>query len=109
MKYVTVYNCFNLSEIPALEQLFEENKLDYRVIKGPNNDTMPREGIKVQVVGTEKERASRLILEKGFKHRPPITQKENRKGRTSSKFWIVLFLIIFIIIVIGILVSRNLA
>lgn len=106
MKYVTVYNSFYLNEIPGLEQLFEENNLDYRIIRGPNNDTARREGIKVQVIESEKERATRLILDKGFKRKPPITQEENRKGKTSSKFWIVLFLIIFIIIVVGIIVSR---
>lgn len=106
MKYVTVYNSFNFNEIPALEHLFEENNLDYRIIRGPNNDTVPREGIKVQVIESEKEQATRFILDKGFKHRPPITQEESRKGKTSSKFWIVLFLIIFIIIVISVFVSR---
>lgn len=102
MSYFTIYTTSRQTKIIILKQLFEEHRVDYRVLKEPKNSAVPV-GFRVQVTEKHGERAKNILKNHGFLGTPEPAPDSHM----LSRFWIYLSMALFLIVIISILIKLS--
>ena len=82
MNYFTIYLNKMQNQIIILKGIFNENKIDFRILRDAHPADFPTQ-IKVQVVERDRQRAQALLRENGF-----ISSMDKNEGSVAmAKFW----------------------
>lgn len=96
MEYVTIYETFERNEAYILKNIFEQHGIEHRLLDERTNDVVPL-GLRLQVNKEQQKRAYILLRENGFLGKRLATTNE----RPSGRFWIYLFIGLFIVVMIA--------
>ena len=93
MSYSTIYRTSRANQILLIKGIFEQNNLDYRILKEADPANFPQE-VKVQVKESDEARALALLKENGFLSYSSGSQNSD----TLARFWLWLVIALLAII-----------
>ncbi|MEG9327744.1 hypothetical protein V6B16_07335 [Salinimicrobium catena] len=98
MEYTTIWETRKQNQLFLLRNIFEQNNIDYRFLDEKNTSGL---AVRVQVVRGQEEKAGALLRENGLLKDP----SPGAERVTPTKFWIWLFVALFIIIVAAVIIN----
>ncbi|SDK87530.1 hypothetical protein SAMN04488034_101730 [Salinimicrobium catena] len=98
MEYTTIWETRKQNQLFLLRNIFEQNNIDYRFLDEKNTSGLV---VRVQVVRGQEEKAGALLRENGLLKDP----SPGAERVTPTKFWIWLFVALFIIIVAAVIIN----
>ncbi len=100
MSYFTIYTTSRETRVIILKQLFDEHRIQYRVLKEQKNSAVPI-GFRVQVAEEQGEKAKNILKIHGFLGTPEPAPDSHM----LSRFWIYLTMALFLVVIISILIK----
>lgn len=100
MKYETIYHTPHEHRVIIIRQLFEEHKINFRILNEATNAPIPV-GKRVQVPVDQLEQAKNLLKEHGFLGSP----KPDPETNENKRHWIILFLALLLVILFSIIIN----
>lgn len=105
MKYKTIYSTRDKNEYTVLKDLFEQEKIDYKVLEDKSTETEPGDmpEQRFQTAPEDREKAEELLEQTGFLRSANV--QATRLQRMPARKWIFFFLAALILIIFAILVA----
>ena len=101
MNYITVWETAQQNQLVLLRNLFEQEKLDFRILDQNTNNNFAT-GARVQVEEKDKTRAEAVLRDNGFLEARTVV----RDDVSSKRFWIWFFAALLILIIAAALINE---
>lgn len=108
MEYITIYSTDDRTEISILKNLFDQEKIDYKVLGEATNSSAGVAGsgitgIRLQVRDDERERAKEILVESGFIGHRKTTSTTPRQNPRIGK-GVLIFLAALVVVIVAIII-----
>lgn len=103
MKFFTIYSAKDEQEVSILKNLYEDEKIDFRIVEPEGSLGINKDPKRIQVAEKDREKARELLEQTGFLRVESLHSQQSR--RTVGKKWIFIFLAALILVLVAILVT----
>lgn len=103
MDFYTIYSTKDEQEVSILENVYNEENIEFRILGPENISSGEEDPIRIQVAEKDREKARELLEQTGFLRQGTLhSQKPIRSG---GKKWILIFLAALVLILVAILIT----
>lgn len=103
MKFFTIYSTSDEQEISILKNVYEEERIEYRVLDPERTSESGQDTTRIQVAERDHEKARELLEQTGFLRIGHLHSPKPR--RAGGKKWILIFLAALVLILVAILIT----